>query len=435
VTRSLRVAALVLAIAAAAPAATPAEGSQAASVRVYFLQGEQLVAVTRPGSTVKAAVTALLAGPARAETAKQFPTYVPSGTRLRSVRFANGVATVDLGERFAAGRDAESLSARITQLVYTVASVPGVKSVRLLVSGGVPLGLFPGYALSRPVTRAQATRPIVPPPTAPPGEGGQPNPETRALQQRLADLGFLALSAVDGVAGEQTRFAVIAFQKWARLARDGVAGPQTRAALAQAGRPSPLRSGGGGRRVEVLLDRQLALAIENNTVVRAIHVSTGRRATGHRRARTPCSGRRCGRGQCRSRSGCRGRATSSAASPSTSIRTSPSSRPRTVHQDAPLRRQVAVRLHADRDAGHDPLPLVRVLLATVIALALVGGASGAAPPATVAPGVLTVALNLPSAGFQAGAVRPNKTVVAARGSRSTSPGRWPRGSVSSAFGS
>jgi ABC-type amino acid transport substrate-binding protein len=275
VTRSLRVAALVLAIAAAAPAATPAEGSQAASVRVYFLQGEQLVAVTRPGSTVKAAVTALLAGPARAETAKQFPTYVPSGTRLRSVRFANGVATVDLGERFAAGRDAESLSARITQLVYTVASVPGVKSVRLLVSGGVPLGLFPGYALSRPVTRAQATRPIVPPPTAPPGEGGQPNPETRALQQRLADLGFLALSAVDGVAGEQTRFAVIAFQKWARLARDGVAGPQTKAALAQAGRPSPLRSGGGGRRVEVLLDRQLALAIENNTVVRAIHVSTG----------------------------------------------------------------------------------------------------------------------------------------------------------------
>jgi hypothetical protein len=78
---------------------------------------------------------------------------------------------------------------------------------------------------------------------------------------------------------------------------------------------------------------------------------------------------------------------------------------------------------------------VRVLLATVIALALVGGASGAAPPATVAPGVLTVALNLPSPGFQAGAVRPNKTVVAARGSRSTSPGRWPRGSVSSAFGS
>lgn len=58
---------------------------------------------------------------------------------------------------------------------------------------------------------------------------------------------------------------------------------------------------------------------------------------------------------------------------------------------------------------------MRALLATVLALALVGGAAGAAPPETVAPGVLTVALNLPSPGFQAGAVRPNKTVVAARG--------------------
>ena len=75
------------------------------------------------------------------------------GPRLRAVRLSKGVATVDLGEGVAAGRDAESLSARITQLVYTVTSVPGVKSVRLLVSGGVPLGLFPGYAFSRPVTR------------------------------------------------------------------------------------------------------------------------------------------------------------------------------------------------------------------------------------------------------------------------------------------
>lgn len=53
---------------------------------------------------------------------------------------------------------------------------------------------------------------------------GRPNSDTRALQQRLADLGFLALSAVDGVAGEETRFAVIAFQKWEWLTRDGIGG-------------------------------------------------------------------------------------------------------------------------------------------------------------------------------------------------------------------
>ena len=50
-----------------------------------------------------------------------------------------------------------------------------------------------------------------------------------------------------------------------------------------------------------------------------------------------------------------------------------------------------------------------------LALALVGGASGAEPPETIVPGVLTVGLNLPSPAFQVGAVRPSKRVVAARG--------------------
>jgi polar amino acid transport system substrate-binding protein len=59
---------------------------------------------------------------------------------------------------------------------------------------------------------------------------------------------------------------------------------------------------------------------------------------------------------------------------------------------------------------------MRVLCATVVALALVGGAAGAAaPPETIVPDVLTVGLNLPSPGFQVGAVRPSNTVVAARG--------------------
>jgi hypothetical protein len=274
VTRTKLVAVLALASALAVPAAAAAE-RQAGSVQVYFPQGEQLVPVARPGSGVRAAVAALLAGPSRAETAKQFRSQIPPKTPLRSVSVAGGVATVDLGERFATGRDVEALSARIAQLVFTVTSVPRVKSVSVLVSGGVPLGLFPGYALSRPVTRAQAARPIVPPPKAPTGPTGPSTPDTRALQQRLADLGFLAPSGVDGKAGDQTRFAVIAFQKWARLARDGVAGPQTREALARAARPVPIQRA-PGRRVEVLLDRQLVLAIENDQVVRAIHVSTGK---------------------------------------------------------------------------------------------------------------------------------------------------------------
>ena len=84
----------------------------------------------------------------------------------------------------------------------------------------------------------------MPPPGPPaPGPPTEPTAAVRALQQQLADLGYLPPEAVDGVAGEQTRFAVIAFQKWAGLGRDGVVGPATQAALATATRPTPRTTG------------------------------------------------------------------------------------------------------------------------------------------------------------------------------------------------
>ena len=249
--------------------------SSSATVKVAFLQGEQVVYVDRSGSTLRQAVVALLAGPTAAERGREIASEVPSGTPLRAVSVANGVATVDLGERFATGTKAASLSARVTQLVLTATSVPGVKSVRLLVKGGTPLGLFPGYVTSGPIALRDATRPDVPPPGPPaPGPPTDPTAAVRALQQRLADLSFLPPEAVDGKAGEQTRFAVIAFQKWQGLGRDGVAGPATQSALASATRPTP-RTAGAGSRFEVLLDRQLVLYIENGSVVRTLHVSSG----------------------------------------------------------------------------------------------------------------------------------------------------------------
>jgi hypothetical protein len=274
--RRVPIAAIVLGVAALLPAGAPAGETRPVASRVYFLQGEQLVAVSRPGSTVRSALNALLAGPTKAESGRQFRTLVPDGTRLRSVRVADGVATVDLGEGFAAGRKAETLTARIAQLVFTATAVRGVKSVQVLIAGGVPLGLFPGIALSRPITRVQAAQPVVPPPKPPPDESGPVSPDVRLLQQRLADLGYLAPDGVDGVIGDQTRYAVIAFQKWRRSPADGVVGPQTRAALMQAVRPTPIRRGPSGHRVEVLLDRQLTLAIDDNVVVRVLHVSSGK---------------------------------------------------------------------------------------------------------------------------------------------------------------
>jgi len=246
------------------------------TVGVAFLEGEQVVYVNRPGSTALQAVAALLAGPTEAEAAKEITSQVPSGTPVRSVTLQRRVVTVDLGEKFAAGTNAESLTARVAQVVLTVTRVPGVRSVRLLVKGGTPLGLFPGVVALYPLTAKDVQAPDQPPPSPPsPQPPGAESPETRALQQRLADLGFLPPGAVDGRAGPQTRSAVVAFQKWSGIARDGVAGLATRNALASAQRPAPISSGTGPR-VEVLLDRQVALYIDGSRVARILDVSTGK---------------------------------------------------------------------------------------------------------------------------------------------------------------
>jgi lipoprotein-anchoring transpeptidase ErfK/SrfK len=101
----------------------------------------------------------------------------------------------------------------------------------------------------------------------------------QAAQERLVALGYLDPGAADGRLGPATTAAVIAFQKWEGLGRDGVIGSQTAARLRTTQRPTPVTQGPAGKRTEVLLRKQLTLAIEDNRVVRAIHVSTGKAST------------------------------------------------------------------------------------------------------------------------------------------------------------
>ena len=160
--------------------------------------------------------------------------------------------------------------------MLTANRFPGVKSVRVLVKGGVPLGLFPGIDLTRPVTVAMMATPDEPPPVAPPSPTEPPTASTLDVQRKLADLGYLDPSGVDGRDGPATFNAVMAFQKWEGLGRDGDVGPQTIAALAKAQRPTPRTNGPAGTRTEVLLDRQLTLFIVDNKVVRVLPMSSGK---------------------------------------------------------------------------------------------------------------------------------------------------------------
>ncbi len=263
--------ACVLAIAAAGGrAATPG------TVNVWFLQGEQVIAVERPGETAEDAIRALLAGPTAAEVKRGIRSYVPAGTPLRSVKVdEKGIATVDLGIRFVQGRDAQSLLARLSQVVHTATGPQGATKVRLKIKGGTPLGMFPGATAAVPITVDYLETPNVPPPKPPTPPVAPVDEGIRQAQERLAALGYLLPSGVDGQDGPATQVAVLAFQKWEGLDRDGVLGPKTLARLQKATRPTPITRGPAGRRTEVLLDRQVTLAIENNRVVRTLHISSG----------------------------------------------------------------------------------------------------------------------------------------------------------------
>ena len=127
--------------------------------------------------------------------------------------------------------------------------------------------LVVALALAALPPAAQAARTLAP---------GAQGADVQRLNQRLAALGFLPAGSASRSYDSATTHGVLAFQKWQGLGRDGVVGPATAEALATAIRPRPTSAGAPGRRIEVLIDRQVALLIRDNRVRRIIAVSTGK---------------------------------------------------------------------------------------------------------------------------------------------------------------
>ena len=114
-----------------------------------------------------------------------------------------------------------------------------------------------------------------PPPPAPGGgtlRPGDRGPEVRALQEQLAGLAYW-VGSIDGVYGDLTRQAVMAFQKVNGLGRDGIVGPRTRAALANPRAPE-VRSNGGDV-MEVNEGTQVLTYVRDGRVLHIFNTSTG----------------------------------------------------------------------------------------------------------------------------------------------------------------
>jgi hypothetical protein len=204
---------------------------------------------------------------------------VPRKTHLLRTAINGGVATVDFDAAFRTAQTDESLVAAVSQLVKTLSSYPHVARVRLLVEGKPIPRTVAGIALDQPITLRLLETPNVPLPKPPPLRLPAPDPAVKAAQQRLITLHYLLAGDDDGRLGPTTSEGILAFQKVEGLDRTGVLDATTRAQLTTASVPLPRTHAGPGKRAEILLDRQVALLIKNDRVVRAIAVSSGKPST------------------------------------------------------------------------------------------------------------------------------------------------------------
>ncbi|MGK2931329.1 MAG: L,D-transpeptidase family protein [Solirubrobacterales bacterium] len=268
-----------------------------ADLQLYFMAGEQFRPLEHqpggPGSTPREGAELLVEGPEeidpKAAAEEDIETLIPPDTKVERVRVDQaGDATVDLSEEFledipakAAERteaEDDEVTGRLGQVTYTLTSFEQVDSVKVR-SGGVtvqaPAPRSGGIAPRVEQERADYSRPPEVPSTPKVRSGGGAEPGgASSLQRKLAALGYLPPSGVDGVAGYQTEQAVMAFQAWEGLTRDGDAGPQTRAALRTAKRPKPSAKS-PKRLMEVHIGKGVLLLVKNGRTKRAIHVSGG----------------------------------------------------------------------------------------------------------------------------------------------------------------
>src|SRR3954470_3354258 len=194
----MRVAVLLGCVAAVVCIVVSSAASAQSRVSVYFLRGEQLASVQRAGRTPLDAMQQLIAGPTPGEAGRGFRTYLPTGTRVLGVSVANGVATVDLNQRFVSGSNRASLLARLSQVVRTLTGLEGTRAVRLLVNGHIPATRFPGVPMSRPIAFRYLQTPNVAVPEPPGLRLPPPDAEVEDAQEQLIGLGYLLPGDDDG---------------------------------------------------------------------------------------------------------------------------------------------------------------------------------------------------------------------------------------------
>lgn len=133
----------------------------------------------------------------------------------------------------------------------------------------------PTKALTEAPTKAPITSTGPTPSTPAPRDTlrlGMDGADVRAIQRRLADLGYWN-GTPDGSYGDLTSQAVMAYQKATGITPDGVAGPETQTALKRNVRPQPRTTVGSV--IEVDKEKQVVLVVLDGTLKYIFNTSTG----------------------------------------------------------------------------------------------------------------------------------------------------------------
>ena len=110
------------------------------SGRVYFFPadsgtgGDRLVPTIRPTRDPQTVVNELFQGPDAADRRRNLSSAIPSGTRGKITVAGDGVATLDLDDRFFTARGLQQTKA-LAQIVFTITGLDGVSGVTVLVNG------------------------------------------------------------------------------------------------------------------------------------------------------------------------------------------------------------------------------------------------------------------------------------------------------------
>lgn len=129
-------------------------------IKVYFIQGDRLIAVRRQMEADKEpleqAARALISGPNIEEKKKGVFSAVPGRARVLGVKRKGSLALVSFSQELEKyGGGGERTQKMVAQIVYTFTELPGVEKVQIKIGNRDKILLGgEGFVIDQPLTRA-----------------------------------------------------------------------------------------------------------------------------------------------------------------------------------------------------------------------------------------------------------------------------------------